>query len=177
MGAIGVFLVFGRKRLGIGEKHGRTAHDGRIDETETVGGIVAAMGQARIHTCGGKQVIGLGHFRSAFEGILTRATMRRAGGKVKSRKTFVDGRIDPPGNSIQKVYKNRASVFFRKNMLIFSPFAHFPTKIWKIPFYRHNYCQHVLTPLPITIMIEKADRKDLLKGGAGAKTICRSSSD
>ncbi|KJF74723.1 hypothetical protein RP75_06510 [Agrobacterium arsenijevicii] len=54
-------------------------------------------------------------------------------------------------------------------MLIFSPFAHFPTKNWKIPFYRHNYCQHVLTPLPITIVIEKADRKDLAEGGSWGK--------
>ncbi|QTK78573.1 hypothetical protein AT6N2_C0715 [Agrobacterium tumefaciens] len=71
MRAIGIFLVFGRKRLGIREKHGRATHDGRVDETETIGGIVTAMGQARIYTCGGKQVISLGHFRSAFEGILT----------------------------------------------------------------------------------------------------------
>ncbi|MNT47307.1 hypothetical protein D3C72_1840120 [compost metagenome] len=91
MGAIGVFLVFGRKRLGIGEKHSRATHDGRIDETEAVRGIVAAVGQARIHTCGGKQVICLGHFRSAFEGTLTRATMLRADRKVKSRRLLSNG--------------------------------------------------------------------------------------
>jgi hypothetical protein len=127
------------------------------------------MGQARIHTCGGKQVIGLGHFRSAFEGTVTRATMLRAHRKVKSREEPRGGPIDPSWSSIQEVYKIRASAFSRKNMLIFSPFAHFPTKIWKIPFYRHNYCPHVLTPLPIAIVIEKADRKGLAEGGAGVK--------
>ncbi|MCQ6492987.1 hypothetical protein NPN24_26655, partial [Vibrio parahaemolyticus] len=91
------------------------------------------------------------------------------------RDATTDG-IDPSPARIQQVYKYCASANFRKNMLIFSPFAHFTTKFWKIPFYRHNYCPHVLTPLPIAIVIEKADRKDLAEGGAGAEQTCRSSS-